>query len=155
MSMGSFVEMSAFLREERELMETREAKMEAKLERQAQSAKEAEAKIEAKMEAKLEQQRREMERLAAPQEAISAQQIEALTTRLEALHAAKLLSDDELFAVEDCVADFVEARASCEVVTMEIVNANRAIGKVHKLVALGEAMGGDAMFARQLRRKFT
>ena len=65
-----------------------------------------------------------------------------------------MLSDDELFAVEDCVADFAEARAACEVVTLEIVAANRAVGKAHKLVALSEAMPGDGMFARQLRRKF-
>eukprot|EP01045_Picozoa_sp_COSAG04_P050438 COSAG04_NODE_20429_length_394_cov_0.623729_2_plen_72_part_01 len=70
------------------------------------------------------------------------------------MHAAKMLSDDELFAVEDCVADFAEATAACEVVTLEIAAANRAVGKAHKLVALGEAMPGDGMFARQLRRKF-
>ena len=90
----------------------------------------------------------------APREAVSGQQIEALTARLEAVHGAKLLSDDELFAVEDCVADFIEAQASYDVVTMEAVNANRELGKVHKLVALGEGMPSDAMFARQLRRKF-
>ena len=41
-----------------------------------------------------------------------------------------------------------------QVSPMETVNTNRAVGKAHKLVALGEAMSGDAMFARQLRRKF-
>ena len=102
----------------------------------------------------LQEQRQQIEELKAPQEAISAQQVEALTARLEAMHAAQMLSDDELFAVEDCVADFVEAKASCEVVTMETVNTVRAVGKAHKLVALGEAMPGDGMFARQLRRKF-
>ena len=63
---------------------------------------------------------------------------------------AKVLSDDELFAV----ADFVEARGWCEVVTMETVDTVGAVGKAHRLVALGEAMPGDGMFARQLRRKF-
>ena len=102
----------------------------------------------------LQEQRQQIEELKAPQEAISAQQIESLTARLEAMHAAQMLSDDELFALEDCVADFVEAKASCEVVTMETVNTVRAVGKAHKLVALSEAMPGDGMFARQLRRKF-
>ena len=128
------------------------------LERTEQTRHETEAKIEAKMETRMEEQRQQMQEqiqeLKAPQEAICAQQVEALTARLEAMHAAKMLSDDELFAVEDCVADFVEARAAGEVVTMEIVHANRAVGKAHKLVALAEAMPGDAMFARQLRRKF-
>jgi len=113
------------------------------------------------MEAKLEEQRQEtrklrleMEKRLAPKEVISTEQVDAVTARLEALHAAQLLSDDELFALEDCVADFIEAQASYDVVTMEAVNANCAIGKVHKLVALGEGMPRDAMFARQLRRKF-
>ena len=161
MSAGSFAELSTFMKEQMLL-----------LERTEQTRHETEAKIEAKMETRMEEQRQQMqeqrqqmqeqmkeqrqqiEELKAPQEAISAQQVEALTARLEAMHAAKMLSDDELFAVEDCVADFVEARASCEVVTMETVNTNRAVGKAHKLVALAEAMPGDAMFARQLRRKF-
>ena len=121
------------------------------------------------MEGKLEEQRQEIERLRheafvaearieklAPQEAISAEQVEALTARLEALHAAQLLSDDELFGLEDCVADFVEAKCAVDVtiVTTETVNALRAVGKVQKLVALSAGMPRDAMFARQLRRKF-
>ena len=131
------------------------------LEEQKEARQETEAKLEARMEEQrqqmhdqMQEQRQQIEELKAPQEAISAQQIETLTARLEAMHAAKMLSDDELFAAEDCVADFVEARAACEVVTMETVNTNRAVGKAHKLVALSEAMPGDGMFARQLRRKF-
>ena len=87
------------------------------------------------------------------EEAISAQQVQVLAAGWRRC-TAKMLSDDELFAVEDCVADFAEARATCEVVTLEIVAANRAVGKAHKLVALSETMPGDGMFARQLRRKF-
>ena len=40
------------------------------------------------------------------------------------------------------------------IVTTETVNALRAVGKVQKLVALSAGMPRDAMFARQLRRKF-
>ena len=102
----------------------------------------------------MQEQRQQVEELKAPQEAISAQQVEALTARLQALHAAQMLSDDELFAMEDCVADFLEAKASYGVLTLEAVHAHRALSKVHKLLALGEGMADDAMFARQLRRKF-
>ena len=42
---------------------------------------------------------------------VTDEQLAALEARLEALHAAQLISDDELFAVEDCVADFFEAKA--------------------------------------------
>ena len=34
------------------------------------------------------------------------------TARLAALHGARLLSDDELFAIEDAIADHVEFEAS-------------------------------------------
>ena len=66
----------------------------------------------------------------APQEAIAAAQVEALTARLEVLHSAQLLSDEELFGLEDFVADFLEARADVDVVTMETVNTIRAVGKM-------------------------
>ena len=112
------------------------------------------------MEAKLEEQRQEttklrleMEKRLAPKEVISAEQVDAVTARLEALHAAQLLSDEELFALEDCMADFIEARAAVDVVTMETVNTVRAVGKMHKLVSLSEGLGDPAL-ARQLRRKF-
>ena len=133
---GSFSEMVIFMRQERE-----------------------------HMEAKLEAQRHEMEQLQqkafeseterlTPQEAISAAQVDALMARLEALHAAKLLSDDEFFAIEDLVMDFVEARAALGVVTMQAVNTNHVVGKVHKLVAVSEVARSDATLARQLKRKF-
>ena len=114
------------------------------------------------MEAKLEEQRQEttklrleMEKRLAPKEVISAEQVDAVTARLEALHAAQLLSDEELFALEDCMADFIEAKGTVEVVTADTVNTVGAVGKMHKLISLSEGMPRDAMFARQLRRKFT
>ena len=140
---GSFAEMVNFMREEREATKADRAEMEAKLERQR-----------SEMDARLDAKDAKIEELTAPREAISAQQIDALTARLEGLHAAQLLSDDELFAVEDCVADFLEAKASFDVVTLNVVNASRAVGKAHRLVVLSEGVPKDAMFARQLRRKF-
>ena len=147
---GSLADVSLLMKEQQLLMTEQQMLL---LERDDKAKQEMEAKLaeqKQEMEAKMEAKLGEM----APREAVSGQQIEALTARLEAVHGAKLLSDDELFAVEDCVADFIEAQASYDVVTMEAVNANCAIGKVHKLVALGEGMPRDAMFARQLRRKF-
>eukprot|EP01043_Picozoa_sp_COSAG02_P040796 COSAG02_NODE_3328_length_6928_cov_3.402109_2_plen_258_part_00 len=129
---GSFSEMVKFMRQEREHMEV-----------------------------KLEAQRQEMEKLQRmvfesqqPQEAISAAQVDALMARLEALHAAKLLSDDELFVIEDLVMDFSEVRGTLGVVTMEAVHTNHVVGKVHKLLSVSEAAPRDATLARQLRRKF-
>ena len=81
-------------------------------------------------------------------------QLAALQTRLEGLHTSELLSDDELGAVEDCLADFFEASAGCEHMTMEMASMNRAVGTVLKLIALSEGMTKDTMFARQVKRKF-
>lgn len=91
---------------------------------------------------------------APPAEAISEDQMVALQGRLEALHEAELLSDDELFKFGDMIADFAEARATIGVVTMEIVHTNHAIGKVHKIIAVSETVSRNPMLARQLRRKF-
>ena len=99
------------------------------------------------MEAKIEQ-------LSTPRAVISASQLGALETRLEALHAAELLTDAELGRLEDCVADGIEAIASFDVVTMEVVNASDGARRLHKLISLGEMMPKDGMFARQARRKF-
>ena len=117
--------------------------------------REEKARQEAKAEKdELRQMLREELTPAPPAEAISEEQMVALQGRLEALHEAKLLSDDELFKLEDMVADFAEARAAIGVVTMEIVHTNHAIEKVHKVFAVSEAVSRDSMLARQLRRKF-
>ena len=154
MGAGSFAELSTFIKDQQALLEKQQMLL---LDQQKEAKCEldqARQEADAKMETRMDQHKREIEELKAPQEAISAQQVEALTARLQALHAAQMLSDDELFAVEDCVADFLEAKASYGVLTLEAVHAHRALSKVHKLLALGEGMSDDAMFARQLRRKF-
>jgi hypothetical protein len=94
--------------------------------------------------------------------AIDEQQIAALYTRLESLQASKLLTDGELTTVEDLIADWVEAQASMvdQVVTEAMLYASGARGatllpgrQVHKMLKLSAALGKDAAFARQIRRK--
>ena len=62
-------------------------------------------------EAKAEMERQHAAELARvqkpPTAAISEEQLSNLQARLEGLHMTKLLSDDELFALEDSVADWV------------------------------------------------
>ena len=65
------------------------------------------------------------------------QQLVALQSRLESLHAAKLLADEELFAVEDIIAD-----------------CDAEDDRVSALVTLSSKMAADKAFARQLRRKY-
>ena len=78
-----------------------------------------EAKEEkAKLIAQIEKQRDEMDLLrnkltaTPPQGAISDDQLTALQARLMALHDAQLLSDEELFVLEDFCADFVELQST-------------------------------------------
>jgi hypothetical protein len=74
-----------------------------------------------------------------------------LQTRLDALHQAKLLSDDQVGALEDCVADYIDCCASLNPAATEI---SAAAEKVKKMIGLSEGMRKDGMLARQLRRKF-
>jgi hypothetical protein len=135
-------------------LEARLQQMEAKIERQRKETEvqrqEYEAKLEARrqeMEAKLEGQRQEME----AKKCVSDAQLEGLQERFDALHQAKLLTDDEIFVLEDILADFIECRSSVTVAPGEM---NAAADTVRKLVGMCEGVSKDGMFARQLRRKF-
>lgn len=94
-------------------------------------------------------------KLQPEEPAISADQLTALQARLEALHVAKLLSVEELHALEDTVADYFDLVATMKVVmTMDIVNTQRVATQVLKMVVLSEGVVSDSAFARQCRRKF-
>jgi hypothetical protein len=105
------------------------------------------------METKLDEQHRETQQVrevATAMSCVSEAQLELLQTRLDALHQAKLLSDDEIGALEDCIADYIDCRSSLSPAAAEI---GVAAEKVKKMVGLSEGMGKDGMLARQLRRK--
>ena len=151
-------ELSALFKEIRHDAKAERDEMEAKMEtRLAQARAEMETKAKADMDAlRAEMTPREH------QPAISDEELIALQARLEALHAAELLAEAELFAVEDLVADFVELQATVPsggVLSQEAIYS--AVGgscapavKLHKLVRLSNKMGSDAAFARQVKRKF-
>ena len=109
---------------------------------------------ELRAEARRQREMRELEAKLRPQEAVSAERLSALQARLEAVHAAQLLSDDALHALEDIVADFFDLVASIGVVTTGMASAHSAASKLMKLVVLSERMTSDAAFARQCQRKF-
>jgi hypothetical protein len=67
------------------------------------------------------------------------QQLLALQQRLEAVHASKLLGDEELYAIEDLIADSTEEDGG---------------DRVAALISLSSKMVADGAFARQIRRKF-
>jgi chromosome segregation ATPase len=108
----------------------------------------------AEQEAQTQQQQAEAlkaRELASAMSAVSEGQLELLQTRLDALHEAKLLTDNEIGALEDCVADYIDCCSSLNPAAAEI---GAAAEKVKKMVGLSERMGKDGMLARQLRRKF-
>jgi hypothetical protein len=143
--MKARVEMEVKLEKQQlEMDKLRDETVEAKM--QALKA-ETETKVEA---AKAETERRIRDEMAAP--AVSEQQLEAVQVRLEALHASKMLSDDEFFALEDLCADAAEL--TLETVTKEMTTMMEPVAKLHKLVLLSEKMASDAGFGRQVRRKF-
>ena len=122
---------------ERQLKEAKRDKAELKAEMEAQRLENdklrteaAEATVRAEMQAKVD---------GAASARLRDQQLIALQARLEALSAAKLLTDDELFAVEDVIADSSGEPSGDDQLTM--------------LLALSARMATDSAFARQLRRK--
>jgi hypothetical protein len=137
-------DMSAFV----ELADKMQARTEDKIDRMREEMKAERAEMKAEKE--------ELRQELTPAVVVTDDQVQALEARLEALHAAQLISDDELFVLEDCIADFLEAKATfnLEAVTAEVASAHLAVGKVHKLVVLSEGVRRDPMLARQLRRKF-
>jgi hypothetical protein len=165
-SSASLSELTAIFRELREISREQhdDAKadrmaMEAKMERQRAVAQAERAEMQARMEARIEQQRVELTP-PPPQPAITDTQLATLLMRFEGLHAAKLLSDEELYALEDLVADWAEIQASMveQVVTevMLYAAAGDAFGSgtiVHKLIKISAVIPSDPGFARQVRRR--
>ena len=155
-------EYEAKLERHREDTETLRREYEAKLERQREDTatrrQEYEAKLERQREV-TEAQRQEYEsklrdceaKLRDCESKLRDDQLERLQERFDALHQAKLLTDDEMFALEDKVADFIECRSSVAVAPQE---TDAVVDSVRKLVGMCEGVSKDGMFARQLRRKF-
>ena len=116
-----------------------------------------EAKLKAEHKAEMDKLRAELTPAPA-EELVSAEQLTALQARLDSLHAAQLLTDEEFFALEDLCADFLEVQASASgVLTHELVYSNPAFGeaaKLAQLIVVSEGLASDAGFARQARRKF-
>lgn len=145
------MEVSAFmkeqLKEQRDHDEKIRKEMEVKLEKQRLDA-------DAKLEAQKKEAGEKMEQLredVSAKSCVSEGQLEALQARLDALHQAKLLTDDEVFKLEDCVAEFIECRSS---LTVAAAQMGAAAEQVKKLVGLSEGVAKDGMLARQLRRRF-
>ena len=144
--------LDAFIREERALRESQRQEWEAKLEAQQ---KESEAKLEAQRQAyetKLEAQRQETERQDAKMKmCVSNAQLEGLQERFDALHQAKLLTDDEVLVLENKIADFIDRRSSAMVAPADI---GVVAESVKKLVGMCEGVSRDGMLARQLRQRY-
>ena len=113
-------------------------------------------KLKAEHKAEMNQLRGELTPAPAP-ELVSAEQLAALQARLESLHAAQLLSDEEFFALEDLCGDFIELQGSTVgVLSQDLVCSSAAYSvaaRLAKVVGLSEGLASDAGFARQARRK--
>ena len=166
------------------LLEQQREMMREQREYQDRKTAEMEARLDAK-DAKLEAKDAAIAELMAPAPAVSEGELAALQARLEGLHAAKLLTDEvrsaqqlvshkrtppdaqcvrnatqELYALEDIVADYAELKASVgEAITEQMVCSplGASLGaarKLRKLCGLSGTMVGDAAFARQARRRY-
>jgi hypothetical protein len=124
--------------------------------REAQDEKHAlEAKVERLQAGAMEKTAALVESLR-PKAAVLDADVMALQARLEALHGARLLTDEQLFGLEDVIGDFVELSVSMVAVTVTADMAGVIVEatKVRKIVGMSKVIASDAAFARQLVRKF-
>ena len=162
---GTFAELTLFIEKQQALWLERDEQTQEKLQRHMEQRHEV---LQQQMEAQAAQAKADMDKLRdemTPREqppAVTDDDLAALQQRATKLHAAQLLSDEELYAVEDLCADYVELQASVSeggVLTKDAIysavgHSCAAAVKVHKLTQLSGKMGADAAFARQLKRKF-
>ena len=126
-----------------------------KAERAAHDAKSEQLRedMEAKARAEKDELRQEMEKRlhdTKPRratEAITEGRLEALQARLQTLHEAKLLSEDDLSRLEDTIADCIEVLPTADA-------HERSVERTVRMSQLSDKMAVDASLARQLRRKF-
>lgn len=128
-------------------MAEQHAATQTQLEHQLQAALATQRAMQQQIDALREQARRGAEK-GPLADVVSDEQLVALQDRLTALHEASQLTDDELFVVEDIIADCVEVMAAGS-----FVGDAAVVGEVAKIVALNERIKVDLSFARQLRRK--
>jgi hypothetical protein len=120
------------MKEERQVMEAKLERMEAKQRAEMDALREAASRAEqAGIKARMDELREAASRAGQMRDLL------ALQSRLETLHAAKLLADAELYAVEDIIAEEDDADE-----------------RVAALITLSGKMAADGAFARQLRRKY-
>ena len=131
-----------------DLMNRDKAEMKAELRAEMEKQSEREDRSRQQAEARLEQIREES-RPQTVEETISGEQLEAVHTRLQALHAAQLLTDAELYSVEDTIVDCIEVLAKAP----RTPATKQEVDQARTAVILSERLRADEVFARQLRRK--
>ena len=128
---GTFAELSAFMKEQQAISDARVDKMKTEMETKL-----------AAMEAKLN-----------PAPLLDDEQLSALQLRLDDMHAAGLLQESELRSCEDVIADVIGLEACIgKPVTAELAQANYAVKKLCKMVAMSAKIPSNAALARQIRR---
>ncbi len=128
-----------------ERQEAKAERQEAKAERQVLEAKidrlreeMVEARVRSEMQAKVEAAETKLRDQRGLESQLRQHQLATLQARLETLYTAKLLADDDLYAVEDAIADSEEGAED---------------DRVPALLVLSSKMASDRAFARQLQRK--
>ena len=134
--------------------ETKAEQQQQELNRQRQHFDVKAEQLQRESEAKAEQLRHEIEQLQAEVatrpplalDAIDEDQLAALQSRLQSMHGAKLLTDDELFSLEDAIVDCIEVMPTAGALASEVE-------RVSRMLVVASKVPSDGTLARQLRRK--
>jgi hypothetical protein len=133
------------------LLDKQHDRMEERMEKQHEKMERLRREFEERAKTEKDERRLEMERAKTEREALQHEmekrrdaqlrgdQLLALQSRLEVLHLSKLLTDTEMYKIEDIIVDGGETE------TDERVDA---------MLSLSSRVVANAAFARQLRRKY-
>lgn len=80
---------------------------------------------------------------------VDEEQLGALQSRLQSMHEAKLLTDEEMLSAEDATIDCIELMTKAPTTPATDATVDRAA----TMVLLSEKVVADSSFARQLRRR--
>ncbi len=161
-NISNFTEISTLIAQQQEkiatLLRTQQDDIERKLQHQHELVERKILSERADSEKKAAEERLVMttklealqQKLQPDHEAITDQQLVALQTRLNAMYSTKLVTEEAMIPLEDCIADFIASKAT----RADLADLSVVARSVRQLIALSEGMPVDRMFARQATRKF-
>ena len=147
---GSFAELSLFMEKQQALLlgQLKEAKQD--LQQQQMKAEQEMRQMRQEMEEKMQTLRIELTPREQPP-AVTDEDLADLQARVKTLYASQTLTDEELYAVQDLCADYVELQAS--VPEGGVLTADTVYSKFYNCAARGDTARASPVVAKDSGRR--